>query len=162
MGSDKNVKMYASVKLAGSNREVPIVVIDGEDYGYWKHPNELMCFFRHKIGEEVWKKWDCYEEELELDIDLCKEFYQLLSKAVQRHCEVIGDRWAEMDSDNSEHRKFFDEVAKMFHFTEHEMDYDDYTICHLFDEYDLFNDIIKKIEQFEKENKTYFVTLICD
>lgn len=44
MGSDKNVKSYANEKLAGSNRQVPIVVIDGEDYGYWKHPNELLCF----------------------------------------------------------------------------------------------------------------------
>ena len=162
MGSDKNVKLYANVKLAGSNRQVPIVVIDGDDYGYWKHPNELMCFFRHKIGEEVWKNWDCYDEELELDIESCKEFHKLLERAVQLHEEVVGDRWSSIDGNNPKHREFFDEMAKMFYFTEDEMDYDDYTICHLYDEYDLFDDIVNKIEELEAKNETYFVTLICD
>ena len=30
------------------------------------------------------------------------------------------------------------------------------------DEYDLFEDIINKIEELEAKNETYFVTLICD
>lgn len=159
MGSHKRVRLYKKVIIPPHNKSVYSAILDNNDYGYWKLPYELLFFFRNKIGEEIWTKWKSYEEEIELKGEYCKEFQKLLDKAVELHEKVIGDRWAEFDENNKEHRKVYDEIAEMFHFKDEvKTDYDGYNISHLYDEYEFFTELLYYIEKDED----YYITLIFD
>lgn len=163
MGSHKRVRLYKKVIIPPHNRSVYSVILDNDDYGYWKLPYELLFFFRNKIGEENWAKWESYDEEIELKVEYCKEFQKLLGKAVELHEKVIGDRWAHFDENNEEHKKVYDEIAKMFHFDDDaKTEYDGYNISHLYDEYEFFTEIVDEIDGLEKNHEHFYITLIFD
>ena len=153
MGSHKRVRLYAENKLQRSNRSVFTVILDNEDEGYWKHPNEMMCFFHKKITEN---ELDWYEE-IEITKEECKELFELLTKAKELHEQVIGGRWSRFDSENKEHCKVYDAIAKMFYFDKYiKTDYNDYNIGHLFNEYDFFENLVEKIRK-TKKNKNKII-----
>ena len=153
MGSHKRVRLYAENKLQRSNRSVFTVILDNEDKGYWKHPNEMMCFFHKKITEN---ELDWYEE-IEVTKEECKELFELLTKAKELHEQVIGGRWSRFDSENKEHCKVYDAIAKMFYFDKYiKKDYNGYNIGHLFNEYDFFENLVEKIRK-TKKNKNKII-----
>lgn len=162
MGSHKRVRLYKERAISPHGRKIFTIALDN-DCGYWKLPYEMLCFFEKKIGEEIWQRWEKYEEELELKADECKEFQKLLEKAVELHEKVIGDRWAKFDEDNEEHRKVYDAIAEMFHFeNDVKTEYDGHNISHLHDEYEFFTDIVNEINVLEKNGEQFYITLIFD
>ena len=162
MGSHKNIKLYTIDKLAGSGREIPKVILESDDYGYWKLPTELLSFFYYKIGDENWIKWDSYDEEMELKIEDCEEFYKLITEASRLLISVIGDRYGDFDEENPKHIAVYNKIAEMFHFEGENLKPDWYTISHVFDEYEYFTDLMGIIKKLDEEKKTYFVTLIFE
>lgn len=163
MGSHKRVRLYKETVIPPHGRKIFTVALDNDDYGYWKLPYEMLFFFKKKIGEEVWEKWKSYEEELELKVDECREFQQLLEKTVELHEKVIGDRWSSFDEENEEHRKVYDKIAEMFYFdNDAKTEYDGYNISHLHDEYEFFTDVVNEINELEENGEQFYITLIFD
>lgn len=163
MGSHKRVRLYKETVIPPHGRRIFTTALDNDDCGYWKLPYEMLFFFKKKIGEEVWQKWESYDEELEIKPDECKEFQKLLEKAVELHEKVIGNRWAKFDKENEEHRKVYDKIAEMFHFdNDTKTEYDGYNISHLHDEYEFFTDVVNEIDELEKNGEQFYITLIFD
>lgn len=162
MGTHKNVKLYTTSKLVGSGREFPKVVLKSDDYGYWKYPTELLSFFYYKVGDENWVKWNSYDEEMELKIEDCEEFYELITEASRLLIDIMDNRYGDFDESNPDHVIVYNKIAEMFHFEGSDLKPNSHTISHVFDEHDYFTDLIEMIKKLDGEKKTYFVTLIFE